>query len=275
MTKFDQIYAGLLKEILDNGIEQLNERSGYVCKAIPGMHFSIDLAKGFPMLSLRKLPLKIFVAEQIWFMMGENDPAWLRPYTKIWDSFIEEDGKVTSYGYRWRKHFGRDQLGELITMLKKNPGSRQGVVIAWDPNDDGLTAKPKKNVPCLFSFTMNILGGRLCMHNIVRSQDMFLGFPHDVAGFAFLQMMIAQELGIPVGIYSHSISNAHLYQDQFEAAKELTNRINEKQSEIVLHLPKDTFNRAQKGDTSLIEEIVADLKTQYVPMEAISGIQAH
>jgi len=275
MTQFDKIYIELINNILINGIEDVNTRSGYTCKAIPGAHFSLDLQKGFPLLSLRKLPLKLFIAEQIWFVMGENDPAWLRPYTKIWDDFIEEDGKVTSYGYRWRKHFKRDQLKELINSLKTNPSSRQCVVIAWDSENDGLTSPPKKNVPCLFAFTVNIIGGKVCMHNIVRSEDMFLGFPHDVAGFALLHMLIAQELGLPVGTYSHSISNAHLYSDQYVAAKALVDRTNNKQKEIKLKLPNATFERAEIGDTSLIEEIIGNIKRQYFPMESIGGIRPH
>lgn len=274
MTQFDKVYQNLVKDILENGIEDKNSRSGYVCKAIPGAHFNLDLSKGFPLLTLRKLPLKIFVAEQIWFLQGENNPAWLRPYTKIWDDFIEEDGKVTSYGYRWRKHFGRDQLGELIKHLKEKPTSRHGVVIAWDPNEDGLTAEPKKNVPCLFSFVVNIIGGKLCMHNVVRSNDVFLGLPHDVAGFALLQHIIAQEIGVEVGTYSHSISNAHFYSDQYEAARELSKR-KSNHKEIQLHLPKNSLERAEEGDPELINEIVNDLKKQYHPLEAIKGIRAH
>lgn len=274
MTQFDKIYQKLVKDILNNGIEDKNARSGYVCKALPGVHFNLDLSRGFPLLTLRKLPLKIFVAEQIWFLMGENDPAWLRPFTKIWDDFIEEDGKVTSYGYRWRKHFGRDQIGELVKHLRAKPTSRHGVVIAWDPDDDGLTAKPKKNVPCLFAFSVNIIGGRLCMHNIIRSNDVFLGLPHDVAGFALLQMILAQALGVKPGIYSHSISNAHFYSDQYQAAEELVNR-KSNHKEIQLHLPEDSLARAETGDTDLIEEVVAGLKQQYHPLEAITGIRAH
>ncbi|MEI7579986.1 MAG: thymidylate synthase [bacterium] len=275
MTIFDKVYQNLLKDILDNGIEDVNARSQYTCKAIPGAHFNLDLQKsGFPLLTLRKLPLKIFVAEQIWFLMGNNDPAWLRPFTKIWDSFIEEDGKVTSYGYRWRKHFGRDQLGELIKHLKEKPTSRHGVVIAWDPTSDGLTGKPRKNVPCLFAFTVNIIGNKVCLHNVVRSQDVFLGMPHDVPGFALLQMIIAQELGLEPGTYSHSISNAHFYADQYDAARELLTRKNNHQ-EIKLVLPENSFKRAEAGDTKLVEEIVAQIKAQYHPLEAIKGVRPH
>lgn len=274
MTQFDRIYQNLVTQILNEGIEDKNARSNYVCKAIPGAHFNIDLSKGFPLLTLRKLPLKIFVAEQLWFLLGENDPDWLRPYTKIWDDFIEEDGKVTSYGYRWRKHFGRDQLSELIIHLSEKPTSRHGVVIAWDPTSDGLTGKPRKNVPCLFAFTLNIIGGKLCMHNIIRSNDIFLGLPHDVAGFALLQHIIAQELNVPVGTYSHSISNAHLYSDQYESAQELIIRKSQ-HPEVTLHLPKNSLSRAEAGDVTLIDEIVEDLKFQYKPLKAIKGIRAH
>lgn len=275
MTYFDNVYNGIVKDILENGYESLNERSGYMCKALPGIHFNYDLSKGFPLLSLRRIPLKLFIAEQMWFLLGENDPAWLRPYTKIWDDFIEEDGTVTSYGYRWRKHFKRDQIRELIDLLKEKPGSRHGVVIAWDPVNDGLTGKPRKNVPCLFAFTVNIIGGKVCLHNVIRSQDVFLGMPHDVAGFALLQHIIAQELGLEVGTYSHSISNAHFYSDQYEAAEELLRRDNKEQEEIKLVIPKNTLERAEQGDISLIDEIFKQLKSQYKPLKPIKGIRAH
>jgi len=274
MTEFDKKYKELVKNVLDNGIETLNERSGFYCKAIPGAHLNININKGFPLLSLRKIFIKTFIAEQVWFLMGENDPKWLNKYTKIWNDFIEEDGKVTSYGYRWRKHFKRDQINELIKHLKDKPGSRQGVVIAWDPVEDGLTAKLKKNVPCLIAFTINIIDNKVCLHNILRSQDVFLGMPYDIAGFAFLQHVIAQELGLPVGVYSHSISNAHLYSDQYTAASDLL-KSESYQEEINLELPVNTFKRAESGDESLIEEIEEVLSRQYKPLRIVKGIKAH
>jgi thymidylate synthase len=275
MTQFDKVYQKLVLQILNDGVEDYNERSKFYCKAIPGAHFNIDLSKGFPLLSLRRIPLRIFIAEQLWFLLGENDPVWLRPFTKIWDDFIEDDGKVTSYGYRWRKHFGRDQFRELINTFKVNLTSRQAIVLAWDPLNDGLTAKPKKNVPCLLGFSVNIIGGKLCLHNILRSQDVFLGLPHDVAGFALLAHIIAQELGVEVGTYSHSMSNAHFYSDQYGSAEELIKRKNPDQKEIKLILPEHTLDRAEKGDVTLIDEIEANLKSQYKPLAPIKGIRAH
>ena len=117
---------------------------------------------------------------------------FLNKFTRIWDDFSSLSGVVTAaYGWRWRHEFGRDQIGELVKSLKQDPSNRQGVVLAWNPGGDGLGSKQKLNVPCPFGFTVNIIGGKLNLHNLVRSNDMILGFPHDVAGFALLQRILA------------------------------------------------------------------------------------
>lgn len=275
MTVFDRIYKGLLEKIVVEGVREINERTGHEVTALPGLHFSTDIEKdGFPLLTLRKMPIKMFVAEQIWFVSGARKPAdFLREYTKIWDIFTNPADVVTvAYGYRWRKHFGRDQLGLLIKQLKKEPTSRHGVVITWDPGSDGLGITSKKNVPCPFAFTVNIIGNRLNLHNIVRSNDMVLGFPSDVAGFALLQCMLAQKLGVLPGVYSHSISNAHVYDNQYAAVQEMLARKNNHPA-IKLVLPKNSFDRAERKDKKLVDDISSSLSAQYNPMPAISGLQ--
>jgi thymidylate synthase len=276
MTTFDRIYQNMLKDIMTNGLREMSQRTGLETSALPGVHFTIDPAKdGFPLLTLRKIPVKTFVAEQIWFITGARKPEdFLRDYTKIWDAFTNPGDVVTvAYGYRWRKHFGRDQLKLLIDLLTEEPSSRHGVVIAWDPGHDGLSAtNKKKNVPCPFTFTANIIGGKLHLHNIVRSNDMVLGNPFDVAGFCLLQFILAQKLGVEVGTYSHSISNAHIYSNHYAGAKEMINRTNDHKN-IMLHLPNDAFDRAEQRDTTLLDEIVADLTSQYTPMDPIQGLK--
>jgi thymidylate synthase len=275
MNKFDTIYKNLIKDILENGIEETNHRTGHKTKAIPGLTFSIDIENdGFPLLTLRKIPLKMFIAEQIWFISGGRKPEeFLRDFTKIWDEFTNPGDVVTvAYGYRWRKHFGRDQLGLLIKLLEKDPSSRHGVVITWDPAGDGLGGANKKNVPCPYTFTVNIIGGKLNLHNIVRSNDTILGTPADVAGFALLQCMLAERLGVKPGIYTHSISNAHIYDIHYDTANEIISRNNE-HTKIDLNIPKDAFARAEKRDKMLVEEIFSDIMKQYTPMEAIKGIK--
>lgn len=275
MTKFDQIYKDLVRNIMDNGIPELSERTGHETKTIVGAHFQTDLEKdGFPLLTLIKTPIKMFIAEQIWFLAGARKPEiFLRDYTKIWDDFTNPADVVTvAYGYRWRKHFGRDQIALLIDLLKNEPSSRHGVVIAWDPGQDGLSLIKKKNVPCPFSFTVNIVGGRLHLHNIVRSNDIMLGCRADVAGFALLQLMLAQKLGVKPGIYSHSISNAHIYDIHYDGAKEMLARENDHKP-IHLHLPGNAFDRAENKDPALLDEIAKDLLSQYNPMEPIKGLK--
>jgi len=275
MTRFDTLYQGMLRRIMSEGVREQNLRTKHETIAIPGMHFSIDIEKeGFPLLTLRKIPIKMFVAEQIWFISGSRKPAdFLRDYTKIWDSFTNPADVVTvAYGYRWRKHFGRDQLGALVKLLKKDPSSRHGVIVTWDPAEDGLGGTKRANVPCPYSFTVNIIGGRLHLHNIVRSNDMVLGFPSDVAGFALLQCILAQKLGVISGVYSHSISNAHVYDNQLEAVEEMLRRTND-HAPIRVALPKNTFDRCEKKDKKLVEEIVGPLTAQYNPLPAITGMQ--
>ncbi len=260
---------------MNEGVAEVNQRTGHETRSVPGMHFSLDIEQdGFPILTLRKIPVRIFVAEQIWFISGSRRPEdFLREFTKIWDDFTNPGDVVTvAYGYRWRHHFGRDQLAKLIDLLKKDPSSRHGVIVTWDPASDGLGGAVKKNVPCPYTFTVNIIGGRLHMHNIVRSNDMILGFPHDVAGFALLQAILAQELGVGTGTYSHSISNAHVYDIHYEAARDMMKRQNEHRP-VQVSLPPNSFQRAEQKDAGLVKEVVDNINSQYQPLEAIKGLQ--
>lgn len=275
MTELDKKYQKALKRIMDEGIEEYSERTKHKTRAIPGLNVEIEEGTGFPILSLRKIPLKLFVAEQTWFLTGSRRPEdFLNKFTKIWDDFTEVDGVVTAaYGFRWRHYFGRDQIKELINLLTKEPSSRHGVVVTWDPASDGLNpGRKRKNVPCPYTFTVNIIGGRLHMHNIVRSNDMILGFPHDVGGFALLQHLIAAKLGVKVGKYTHSISNAHVYDIHYKAAREMIKR-KTTHPPIKLELQSNAFDRAVRGDEKLVLEIVDQLQSQYKPLESIQGLQ--
>lgn len=276
MTQFDTQYRAALEMIMNRGYDEYNERTGHHVKALPGVTFRID--QGFPLLTLRKIPVKLFVAEMIWFIMGSKQPdEFVGKFTGIWKDFTEADGTVAAaYGYRWRKHFGRDQLGQLVEHLALEPHSRQGVVVTWDPGDDGLygpnlVSTHKKNVPCPYTFTVNVIADKLHLHNTVRSNDMILGCPHDVAGFALLQHILAARLGFKVGTLTHSISNAHIYDTHYDQAWEIVDRANP-HAEVFLEGQADWFPRAESGDESLVEEIVELLSQQYKPLPAMKGL---
>ncbi len=276
VSEFDIQYQRILKDILDNGIEEKNKRTGHRTKILPGAYFEIK--EGFPLLSLRKIPIKIFTAEMVWYIMGSRMPSeFLQQFTKIWDNFTNINGVVTTaYGYRWRRHFGRDQLGGLIKLLKKDPSSRHGVVVTWDAADDGLdnslTIRKKMNIPCPYTFVVNITNKKLNMYSVARSTDMILGCPHDVGGFALLQRILAAHLGYGVGNFVFTTAHVHVYDIHYEAAKELIKR-KSIQPLIELTANKNWFLRAEKGDKKLVDEIYTKLVSQYLPGETIKGLE--
>lgn len=273
MTNFDSQYLQVVSGIMKDGAEEYNERTGYHTRIKTGLHFDFNLQTGFPLLTLRKMPLKLFISEQVWFIQGDKNLDFVNKFTKIWQNFAEEDGTVsTAYGYRWNNFFERNQLDSLVEMLKSEPSSRQGVVVTWDPNSDGLVSPKKKNVPCVPVWMANIVDGKLNFHVIFRSNDVMLGMPHDIAGFALLQHMLAQEVGRQVGYLHYSVSHAHIYENHYEQAQTLMDRENQHQ-EIKLTLPDKSFQRAKNYDEALVEEIRTNIKSQYDPLPSLGHMQ--
>jgi thymidylate synthase len=276
LNTFDAQYRHLVERIMRDGVEEVNARTQHAVRALPGVTVEIeDVAGDFPLLTLRKIPLRTFIAEQIWFLTGERVATdVLSQNTHIWDDFTNLNGVIgTAYGYRWRRHFHRDQIAELVELFERDPSSRQGVVIAWDPSMDGLAGGvQRKNVPCPFAFTVNIIGSRLNLHNIVRSNDVLLGMPHDVAGFALLQHILAKRLGVRPGKYTHSISHAHIYDIHYDAARTLAERV-PAHPPIALDIPDDAYERALGGDVALVAQIEGALARQYHPQPALPKLR--
>lgn len=276
MHQFDVQYKEAIRRIMNEGSEEFNERTGHRVLALPGVTFEID--ETFPLLTLRKIPLKLFIAEQIWFISGSDNPdeyEELGKHLKVaWGDFRESDGRVAAaYGYRMRHHFKRDQLQDLVNHLKGERGSRHGVIVFWDPADDGLgTGTKKKNVPCPYTFTVNVIDNKLHLHLVIRSNDMMLGCPHDMAGFALMQAILAGKIGCGVGKMTCSISNAHIYDVHYEQAREIIEREND-HGPVVFEAQEDYYDRAEKGDYSLFEEILEKLERQYNPLPVIRGME--
>ncbi len=270
MTKFDQWYQQLVKTILIEGVQELNRRTGYHTKIITGVAQSFRPAEEFPLLTLRKIPVKLFVAEMIWYLQGTKELDFFQKFSRIWDDFKDDEGNTvsTAYGYRWRSFFARDQITGLIELLERDPSSRHGVVLTWDPNSDGLNSPAKKNVPCVPIWTVNLVGGELHLHFLFRSQDVMLGLPHDIAGFALLQMILAQRLGVKPGWLHYSGSNVHIYENHFQQAEELLKRQYE-HPPVRLVLPDNSFTRAEQKDEHLVLEIVEQLSSQYKPLPSL------
>jgi thymidylate synthase len=274
ISTINNFYQSIVSEIIENGTEEKNQRTGFKTKIVTGINATFEPANEFPLLTLRKIPLKLFIAEMIWYLQGVKELDFFQQYSRIWDDFMDEGNVAESgYGYRWRNHFGRDQITSLVTMLENDPSSRQGVVVTWDANNDGLDSAPKKNVPCVPMWVANIIGGKLNLHFTFRSNDIMLGMPHDIAGFAILQAILAQRLKVKVGKLHYCGIHCHIYENHYHQAEELIKREQPEQSKIQLHLPLNTYQRAMEGDIDLVNEIFEDLKSQYNPLASLGKMQ--
>jgi thymidylate synthase len=274
ILNINYFYQSLVSEIIHNGIEEKNERTGFKTKIVSGINATFEPAVEFPLLTLRKIPLKLFIAEMVWYLQGVKELDFFQQYSRIWDDFMDEGNVAESgYGYRWRNHFGRDQISSLVAMLERDPSSRQGVVVTWDANNDGLDSAPKKNVPCVPMWAANIIGGKLNLHFTFRSNDIMLGMPHDIAGFAILQAILAQKLGVEIGKLQYSGIHCHIYENHYAQAEELIKRELPEKSKIKLHLPARSYERAMAGDLELVNEIFEDFKSQYNPLASLGKMQ--
>ncbi len=222
-AEFSEIYGHLLMGLLDSDHQETNERTGTRVKIIPGgCSFTLDLYDGIlPTAGLRRVWPHIAAAELAWFLSGEQSTQWLDLYApRIWSKFINPETDVVdnAYGYRWRKHFGRDQISDAVDALRKNPTDRRVYVGAWDPSQDGL-GREAQNVPCPVGFSIYIVSDRLHLAVTLRSLDVFVGLPYDVMDFALLLDGFAAELGIERGTLRLTSHHTHLYEDHWEMAE--------------------------------------------------------
>jgi thymidylate synthase len=213
-------YLDLVQLVLREGVRKPS-RTGIDTISYFGASYRVDLARGFPLLTTKKLQWNSVLRELLWYLSGEDHIRNLRQHTKIWDAWADETGKLeTAYGYFWR-HFPSakrdaagnwqvteiDQIRYVIDTLKREPTSRRLVVTAWEPGN----AQRSKLPPCHYTFVFQVLGNRLNCHLSQRSGDIALGIPFNLAAYAALTQMIAQEVGLDVGTFAHSIVDAHIY----------------------------------------------------------------
>jgi thymidylate synthase len=177
------------------------------------------LNEGFPLLTTKKLHLRSIIYEMLWFIKGDTNIKYLNDNkVTIWDEWADENGDLGPvYGHQWRSWpapDGRkiDQLAAVINSLKNNPDSRRHIVSAWNPAEVDQMALP----PCHSLFQFYVADGKLSCQLYQRSADVFLGVPFNIASYALLTMMIAQECGYELGDFVHTLGDAHIYTNHFE-----------------------------------------------------------
>jgi thymidylate synthase len=214
-------YLDLLRHVLDHGTEK-TDRTGTGTRSVFGWQMRFDLARGFPLVTTKKVHLKSIVHELIWFLRGETNIAYLKEHgVSIWDEWADADGELGPvYGRQWRawpKADGGtvDQIGWVVDEIRRNPDSRRLIVNAWNVGE-----LPKMALmPCHTMFQFYVADGKLSCQLYQRSGDIFLGVPFNIASYALLTHMIAQVCNLAVGDFVHTLGDAHLYNNHLEQAR--------------------------------------------------------
>lgn len=211
-------YHKLLKHILENGNKK-EDRTGVGTISVFGYQMRFDLSEGFPLVTTKKLHLKSIIYELLWFLNGDTNIKYLKDHgVSIWDEWADKNGDLGPvYGYQWRSWPGRDgekidQITKLMDQLKKKPDSRRHIVTAWNPADVDQMALP----PCHAMFQFYVADGKLSCQLYQRSCDTFLGLPFNIASYALLVHMIAQQCDLEPGDFVWTGGDVHIYNNHID-----------------------------------------------------------
>ncbi len=214
-------YLDLLEHILAAGSDK-PDRTGTGTRSVFGYQMRFDLARGFPMLTTKKLHLKSIVHELLWFLSGDSNVRYLQERgIGIWDEWADENGDLGPvYGRQWRRWPAPDggeidQIARLVEGIRSQPDSRRHIVSAWNVAEVDDMALP----PCHSLFQFHVAGGRLSCQLYQRSADVFLGVPFNIASYSLLTMMVAQVCGLEAGEFVHTFGDVHLYNSHFGQAR--------------------------------------------------------
>jgi len=213
-----QQYLDLLRHVREHGARK-EDRTGTGTLAVFGAQLRFDLAAGFPLVTTKKLHLKSIIYELLWFLRGETNVRYLREHgVSIWDEWADEDGDLGPvYGKQWRDWVaadGRhiDQMAAAVAQLRTNPDSRRIIVSAWNVGELERMALQ----PCHAFFQFFVADGRLSCQLYQRSADLFLGVPFNIASYAVLTHMVAQQCDLGLGDFVWTGGDCHLYRNHLE-----------------------------------------------------------
>lgn len=234
----EQAYLDALRNIMANGVDR-DDRTGTGTRALFGLQMRFNMKDGFPALTTKKLAFKAVKSELLWILEGSGDDNRLKELNgserTIWTANAEADywkpkatfpgdlGRV--YGVQWRKWQKPDgttvdQIADVIEQIKKDPNSRRLIVTAWNPGELDQMALP----PCHMFFQFFVANGKLSLLMHQRSCDMFLGVPFNIASYSLLLHMVAQATGLEADEFVHSLGDAHIYKNHFDAVNEQLTR---------------------------------------------------
>lgn len=216
-----QPYEHLLADVLEHG-EQKSDRTGTGTRSVFGRQLRYDLAKGFPLVTTKRVHFRSVALELLWFLRGESNVRWLQERgVTIWDEWASDTGELGPvYGVQWRSWptpSGEqiDQIAQVVDQIRTDPDSRRHIVTAWNPADIPAMAL----APCHAFFQFYVADGRLSCQLYQRSADMFLGVPFNIASYALLTHMVAQQTGLAVGDFVWTGGDCHVYDNHVEQVR--------------------------------------------------------
>ncbi len=213
-----QQYEDLMRHVYEHGHHK-SDRTGTGTRSVFGHQMRFDLGKGFPLVTTKKLHLRSIIVELLWFLRGDSNVRWLQERgVTIWDEWADEHGELGPvYGVQWRswptpdgRHI--DQISQVLEQIRSNPDSRRLIVSAWNVGEIASMALP----PCHALFQFYVADGKLSCQLYQRSADIFLGVPFNIASYALLTHMVAQQCDLDVGDFIWTGGDCHLYSNHFE-----------------------------------------------------------
>jgi len=221
-----QQYLDFLRKIVDDGCEK-SDRTGTGTVSLFGHQMRFDLSKGFPLVTTKRLHLRSIIHELLWFLNGDTNIKYLNDNkVNIWNEWADENGELGPvYGRQWRSWpcsdgSSIDQISQLLEQIKTNPDSRRLIVSAWNVSDIPSMALP----PCHLLFQFHVSNNRLSCQLYQRSADAFLGVPFNIASYALLTHMIAQQSNLEVGDFIWTGGDCHIYSNHMEQVALQTSR---------------------------------------------------
>ena len=238
-------YLDLMRVVRENGTRK-EDRTGTGTLSTFGYQMRFDLSEGFPLVTTKKLHLRSIVYELLWFLRGESNVAYLRDNgVSIWNEWADEHGELGPvYGVQWRSWPTADggtidQITEVMRQLREQPDSRRIMVCAWNVAEVPRMALP----PCHCLFQFHVADGRLSCQLYQRSADIFLGVPFNIASYALLTHMVAQQAGLEVGDFIWTGGDCHLYLNHLDQADEQLGRTPHPLPRLLIkRQPKDIFD---------------------------------
>jgi thymidylate synthase len=244
-------YLDLMRDVAEHGVQR-GDRTGTGTRSVFGRQLRFDLTEGFPLVTTKTVHLKSVIVELLWFLQGRTDVGWLQERgCSIWNEWATADGELGPvYGKQWRSWACPDgstidQIYQVIEQIKTRPTSRRLIVSAWNPADlPDESLSPQENVAqgrmalaaCHTLFQFYVADGKLSCQLYQRSADLFLGVPFNIASYALLTHMIAQQCDLGVGDFVHTFGDCHLYNNHLtdEIVYQQLNRTPKKLPNLVI-----------------------------------------